>query len=158
MRKRILFYVGLLVTLFVFAGTIWAETSVQSQTRRYKRNMVCTVVREGIPVDPISGTVADVCPMGVLDGMTITKSDCSEDCDVTVYGLGSMAYWDSLGIARPVFGDQVTVEVRKVSLTADTYRYILMSLEYADGTSIDLRDPETGCPLWRPAGGVLPKK
>jgi hypothetical protein len=66
---------------------------------------------------------------------------------VTFYGLGPIRYWDSLSIERPVVGDTVAIEAKTVTLN-DAAVNIIVSLAYEDGSSIQLRDTETGCPLW----------
>lgn len=144
MRKNGIVYVVLVMALVALTASAWAETSGQLQTKRYQRNQVCTLVLDGVQDAPISGVVADVSPAGTLDGIMIDGEK--------YYGLGPVAYWDAAGVLRPDVGDEVEVQISKVLLSDGTARNILMSLTYTDRTEnnvIQLRNPETGCPLWR---------
>ena len=71
---------------------------------------------------------------------------------ITVYGLGPVSFWESEDVDRPVFGDRISVDVKKIVFSDSTFKYILMSLTYTDrlDVTIQLRSDVTGCPLWRP--------
>jgi hypothetical protein len=81
------------------------------------------------------------------DGLTLTKEGME---DMVVFGLGPVSYWNSFdpAVPRPSTGDVVTVEYKPVTF-GDVVKNILFSLAYEDGIKIQLRDPATGCPLWR---------
>lgn len=78
------------------------------------------------------------------DGLVIATSEGNID----VRGLGPVRYWNSLEISRPVVGDVVTVNGYMVDFTG-TVVNVLMSITLGDGTVVQLRDTETGAPLWR---------
>jgi len=65
----------------------------------------------------------------------------------TLYGIGPYWYWDQQGYTWPQVGDIVTGQGYTVDL-GGTERNILMSITTADGRSLQLRDPDTGRPLW----------
>lgn len=64
-----------------------------------------------------------------------------------VYGIGPIWFWESAGIAKPVVGDEITVSGYDVSFN-DNLRKIAMSVIVA-GNELQLRDAETGEPVWR---------
>ena len=68
--------------------------------------------------------------------------------NVNVVGLGPAHYWDSLGVTRPVVGDVITVNGFTVDFN-DTTVNVLMSVVLDGGVTVQLRDAETGMPLWR---------
>ncbi len=73
---------------------------------------------------------------------------------VTVYGMGPITYWNSLGIERPAVGDEVTIEAYEVKFSDGSVKNIAAKITINDETpqSIELRDKETGAPLWRSKG------
>ncbi len=77
------------------------------------------------------------------DGLVIATASGN----VTVTGLGSFTYWENLGLVKPVVGDTVSVEGYAVVYDTNTVN-VLMSITI-DGIKVQLRDPETGAPLWR---------
>lgn len=66
---------------------------------------------------------------------------------ITIYGLGPQRYWDEMGIDFPGVGETVQVlgHIRQLN---ETERYIAFSLT-TGGETIQLRDADTGRPLWR---------
>jgi len=76
------------------------------------------------------------------DGMTIA----TDTANITVDGLGPLYFWDSLDVARPTIGDFVEVTGFSVDYNGNTLN-ILMTVTI-DGQTVQLRDPETGLPLW----------
>jgi hypothetical protein len=97
-------------------------------------------ILEGVPFS-YTGTVISI---GLWrDGMVI--STVSED--ITVYGLGSWRYWDSLGVNMPDIGNVVTVNGFTVDFNGVS-KNVLMTV-IIDGVTVELRDSETGTPLWR---------
>lgn len=101
---------------------------------------ICATVLSGSEME-FCGVVTAVSSAGEGGGITIKLE---EGVGIIVNGLGPMSFWKQSGVARPKVGDQVCVVV--VTVLA---KNILMSLTYVeDGTSIEVRDPVTGCPLW----------
>jgi hypothetical protein len=76
----------------------------------------------------------------------------TETENVTVYGIGPIRYWDELGVVRPAVGDNVTVSGYAVDyngVVRNMATTITFSNDEGTETVVDLRDPETGAPLWR---------
>ncbi|WP_373500926.1 hypothetical protein [Desulfococcus sp.] len=91
---------------------------------------------------PITGTVKNVGPF--FEGLEI---DTGSDETITVYGIGPLFYWDSIGIARPVVGDVITVNGVDVAFSDGSTRTVAISITIGTDT-IPLRDEKTGLPLW----------
>ena len=106
--------------------------------------------REGTPRlnlfdgEPFSykGEVISIGSVG--GGMVIKKAD---DAEVTVYGIAPIWFWDCNNVSRPVVGDVIDITGYTVEYN-DLQRTIAASITI-DGDTIDLRDPDTGFPLWR---------
>jgi hypothetical protein len=161
MKTRISFMVSVVLALFVFAGTTLAETYSQNQTRsrnqnqnqnrRVKQSLKCLLVLNAAEVT-FTGTVSDV---GTFEGLKIDTEDktLGEEGIITVYGLGPVSFWEAQDVDRPVIGDPISVDVKKIVFSDLTFKYILMSLTYTEpeiDVTIQLRSDVTGCPLWRP--------
>jgi len=84
-----------------------------------------------------------VVTIGMGDGMVIAV----DGQNITIYGIGPYWYWNSQGVDRPMVGDQVEVSGYIVNYNG-VNRYIAMSVTVDEGT-VQLRDPETGAPLWK---------
>ncbi|MDZ7700111.1 MAG: hypothetical protein U5R49_25350 [Deltaproteobacteria bacterium] len=67
--------------------------------------------------------------------------------DVTIFGIGPIRYWESLEVDRPAVGDTITVSGYAVDYNG-VIRNIATTILIGDAT-VDLRDSETGAPLWR---------
>ena len=65
----------------------------------------------------------------------------------TVYGIGPVRYWDSQGMDRPEIGETVIIDARSVEFPVDV-KIIAVSITI-EGQTIQLRDPDSGSPLWR---------
>ncbi len=102
---------------------------------------IVNIFSDGVPVT-ISGVIAE----SSYDGTGVQIDTGTEV--ITVYGLGSYRYWDSLGVERPSVGDTVTVNGYEVTFSDGTVKIIAADVT-VDGQTIELRDPETGTPLWR---------
>ena len=100
---------------------------------------VCGNVLSGT-ADSFCGVITAVSSGGDDGGITIYVDGVG---DVSINGLGPMSLWTEAGVARPKVGDEVCVSVMTVLA-----KNILLSLTYADGTSIQVRDSGTGCPIW----------
>lgn len=73
------------------------------------------------------------------------------DTTVTIYGVGPERYWDQVGVAKPQVGETITAEGYTVDYDG-VERNIVMTITVADET-VQLRDPDTGAPLWRGPDG-----
>lgn len=96
-------------------------------------------ILEGIPFS-YTGTVITVGIPG--EGMVIA----TDSENVTIFGLGPQSYWDNVGVERPAIGDVVEVNGYAVDFNGEI-RNIAMNMT-VNGEFIQLRDPETGRPLW----------
>jgi len=96
---------------------------------------------EGTPFT-VTGDVVTAVAGG---GLELAPED--ETANVIVYGIGSVRYWDSLGIDHPCVGDTLTVDGYTVDYNGEM-RNIAVTITI-DGVTVELRDPDTGAPLWR---------
>lgn len=99
------------------------------------------IIPEGTPTD-ISGTVYAAATWG--GGLQVD----TETEIVTIYGLGPVWYWERADIERPAVGEPITVSAVEVTFSDGTTRLIAIAVTI-EGATIDLRDPDTGTPLWR---------
>ncbi len=98
----------------------------------------CIVLTDGTPF-AYAGTIIE---MVRGDGFVLA----TETGNVTVYGLGPTSYWTTLGLDKPAVGDAV-----EVSGFAVDFNGVVRNIAFAivvDGQAIQLRDEETGQPLW----------
>jgi hypothetical protein len=100
-------------------------------------SVICTgedVTLEGIVTDANTGS-----------GLEISGTD-------TVYGIGPYWFWENAGMIRPVTGDEVSVNAKKVTFNETTIRIIAMSITVNGGNELQLREPCVvdvgGWPLW----------
>ena len=75
----------------------------------------------------------------------------TDNGNVTVYGIGPVKFWESIGITRPAVGDLVTVSGYTVDYDG-VDRNIAFTIQVGEEDPVELRDSETGLPLWRKAG------
>ncbi|MCF8128691.1 MAG: hypothetical protein K9N10_09265 [Deltaproteobacteria bacterium] len=80
-------------------------------------------------------------------GLELAPDPEDETANVIIYGIGSVRYWDSLGIDHPCVGDTLTVVAYPVDYNG-VLRNIAVTI-IIDGVPVELRDPDTGAPLWR---------
>ncbi len=71
--------------------------------------------------------------------------------NVQIYGIGPVFYWTSQNVDYPVIGDTLTAKGFTVNYNG-VDQNVAMSITI-DGSTIDLRDPVTGAPLWRGGSG-----
>jgi hypothetical protein len=90
----------------------------------------------------ITGTVAGIGAYG--GGIQI---DTGTEI-VTVYGVGPLFYWESLGVARPGIGEAITVNAVEVTFSDESTKIVALSIIIGEET-LQLRDEATGVPLWR---------
>ena len=103
-------------------------------------------ILEGTPFTITGDVVSIVLGEGV---------DLSTDSgDVTIYGIGPVRYWDSedVDVPRPGVGETITVTGYTVDYNGVS-RNIAMEIAVEGGVTVELRDPDTGVPLWRGSGG-----
>ena len=112
--------------------------------RNYKGN------KEGTPrYNIFDGTLfyyteGEIISIGSVGGGMVIKAD---DEEVTVYGIAPIWFWDCKNITRPEVGDVIDINGYTVEYN-DLQRNIAASITI-DGETIDLRDSDTGFPLWR---------
>lgn len=75
----------------------------------------------------------------------------AEDSTYTIYGIGPDWYWEAQDAYRPVVGDTITVYGFVVDYNG-VERYIATIITVG-GMDVQLRDLETGAPLWRGGRG-----
>lgn len=100
-------------------------------------------ILDGTPFD-VTGEVVST---DVRDAMVLATASG----DVTIYGTGPDRYWEETGVDFPSVGETVQATGYIVDLN-DTQRYIAFTVVIGDD-SIQLRDTETGRPLWRGGHG-----
>ena len=107
------------------------------------------------------GKRAGIPPINIFDGIPFTYSGKvmrigygragmtieTEGGEVVIYGIGPLWFWDCKDSSRPVVGDMIEVSGYLVEYN-DVQRNIATSVTI-DGEIIELRDTETGAPLWR---------
>jgi hypothetical protein len=107
----------------------------------------------GIPIHVISdgepflysGDVSEFVEGG---GIVIATTEYG---DQTIYGIGSVRYWDSLGVDRPGVTDTIDVEGYNVEYSEGVFRNIATIITVG-GVEVPLRDSD-GVPLWRGGNG-----
>ncbi len=68
--------------------------------------------------------------------------------NVELHGIGPFRFWHRMEPERPAAGDKI----KAIGFAVDfdgTIINVLMSLVLEDGTTVQLRDPDTGAPMWR---------
>lgn len=98
-------------------------------------------IYDGRPFTYTGGVVELVPGQGLL---IATESEGN----VTVYGIGPIRYWESVGVTRPAVGESITVDGYEVNYNGEI-RNIATTIILVDGTEVKLRDLDTGAPLWR---------
>jgi len=99
--------------------------------------------------EPFSFT-GEIIEMGVPgNGFVLaTASD-----NVTIFGIGPVRYWQSLGLEQPTVGETITVTGYTVNFNG-TLKNIAFTITVG-GIEVQLRDPETGKPMWRNFGSKV---
>lgn len=105
----------------------------------WKRPGPITDILDGTPF-AVTGEVVSASERDTL--VLVTASG-----DVTICGTGPDRFWEEAGVDYPGVGETVTATGMIVDLN-DTQRHIAFDMVIQDD-SIQLRDPETGLPLWR---------
>jgi len=101
--------------------------------------------------DILGGTpfmyTGDVVSLVFGQGLLLALSDGT---NVTVYGIGPVRYWESVGVDRPAVGETVIADGYTVDYNGEL-RNIAMRITVGPDT-VELRDLDTGMPLWRGGG------
>jgi hypothetical protein len=105
-------------------------------------------ITAGVPFTYTGTVVSYVQGEGLI--LDITTAEDVEPVEVVISGIGPEFYWESLGVARPVAGDIITVSGYTVEYDGVAVN-IATEIILADGTVVTLRD-EDGAPLWRKSG------
>ena len=71
----------------------------------------------------------------------------TDDGNINLSDLGPAPYWEESGLVFPKAGDQIQATGYVVEIDG-TDRYIPTAITI-DGETLELRDSETGKPLWR---------
>ncbi len=81
---------------------------------------------------------------------------------VVISGIGPQRYWDLMEVSRPDVTDVITVEGYTITVGELAFN-VAFKITFEDevgepGANIQLRDPDTGLPLWRKAKLKMNKK
>ena len=128
------------ILVLLVATAAFAAEMNSHRNRQHHTKPICSKVLDS-EQETFTGTVANI------GKGTCIVLELEDETQVKIFGFGPNWYWESLGIERPGIGDVVTITVYAVPF-ADAVRYVAASVTSGDQT-IQLRDPETGCPLWR---------
>ena len=108
--------------------------------REGRRGMPLANILDGVPFT----YTGDVISVGYFGSGTVIAT---EDGEITLYGLGPLWFWNTQEIARPEVGNLIEVSGYTVEYN-NIQRNVVASITI-DSETIELRDPETGAPLWR---------
>jgi hypothetical protein len=137
-----IFAVTTILVLLVATAAFTAEMN-SHRNRQHHTKPICSKVLDS-PQETFAGVVADI------GGKNCVVLEVEGE-QVKIYGLGPNWYWEANEIEKPGVGDLVTVTAYAV-VFLDATRYVASSVTIAENTAeeqmIQLRDPETGCPLW----------
>jgi hypothetical protein len=132
---------SLIIVLLLVMVSLTAYAGNGTPKREHTRSEDCSNILSGTLVT-IPGVVISI---GNHDGLLLDTTNGH----VTVYGIGPEWYWEDKEVDRPEIGDVVKVVAYAV-LFSDGTRYVASSVTIGADT-LKLRDPQTGCPLWRGA-------
>jgi len=107
----------------------------------------------GGPIHDIFAGTPFECEGTVIDyafGNGLTLSVLGDD-NYIIYGIGPERFWENLGLYRPAVGDAIAVEGYAVDFNGEI-RNIATFVTLESGEEVNLRDSETGRPLWRAPG------
>ena len=137
--------ISIVIMVMLLAVTATAFAKAQAPKKlRYQKN-ACLNLEMGTELE-ITGTVVSI---GGKAGLVIEVAGGTQ---VTIDGIGPAWYWEANNIDRPEIGETIIANVYEVPFS-DATRNLAVSITILgpDATSetIQLRDPESGCPLWR---------
>ena len=130
------------ILVLLVATVVFAAEMNSHQNRQHHTKPICSKVLDSLQ-ETFTGTVANI---GKGTCIVLEYDDGTQVTQVKIYGLGPNRYWESLGMEKPEIGDVVTITAYAVPFF-DATRYVAASVTIGEDT-IQLRDPETGCPLW----------
>ncbi len=136
-RKTLATGMTLVIFVLLMTGSVWAGRGLGSGGGAGPAN----VIFNGVPTE-FSGTVMTVGTFGQP-----YQIDTGTEI-INVYGFGPVKFWNSLGVASPMVGEEVLIEAYEVTFSDGSSRLIAVSVSM-DEDSVVLRDPDTGVPLWR---------
>ena len=76
------------------------------------------------------------------------KLSLADGSTADIFGIGPIWYWQLNSVDRPTVGEEVSVSGFTVEYNEGVFRNIAMTIT-VDGEAVQLRDPNTGYPLWR---------
>ena len=129
-----------LLLLLLLSFTAYAGNVKGNLKRAHGEANPCSNVLSGT-LETLTGTVINI---RNHDGLVI---DLTNNGQVTIYGIGPEGYWEANDMERPEIADSATVVAYAVPFSDET-RYVASSITIGSKT-LQLRDTETGCPLWR---------
>ncbi|MGA1868355.1 MAG: hypothetical protein ACMUJM_07390 [bacterium] len=114
-----------------------------------------TRLLEGEPVE-VSGVVASVQSNGVV------VIDTGDEQLVPVYGLGPQWYWEAFEVSSPELNDPISIIGRELTFSDGSSKIVAFTVTLTVDDDVDvtieLRDSETGTPLWRQTRGKQQKQ
>lgn len=131
--------VATLLLLLLFSFAAYAGNGKGNFKRGHGEVKACSNGLSGTS-ETLTGIAIGI---GNHDGLVVDTNNGP----VTIYGIGPEWYWEANSVDRPEIGDSVTVVAHAV-LFSDETRYVASSITIGSDT-LQLRDTETGCPLWR---------
>ena len=101
-----------------------------------------------------TGTVVE-CNDG--QGLALYLGEGEDGFSVAISGIGPQRFWDIKDMERPCVGDNIIVTGYTINYN-ELELNIAFTITFEDESSIELRDPDTGLPLWRKAKLKVNKK
>ena len=126
------------ILVLVVATVAFAAETNSRQNHQRQRDSLCSKVFNSTQ-ETFAGVVADI------GGKNCVVLEVEGE-QVKIYGLGPNWYWEANEIEKPEVGDLVTITAYAV-VFLDATRYVAASVTIGEDI-LQLRDPETGCPLW----------
>ncbi len=74
--------------------------------------------------------------------------DLGDGSFLTVYGIGSQRFWDTLGVESPQVGEEIGVTYCIIEFSDGSSKAIATSVAVGEDWVL-LRDPDSGAPVWR---------
>jgi hypothetical protein len=130
------------ILVLIVATVVFAAETNSRQNRQHQSEPICSKVLNS-QQETFTGTVADI---GKKNCAVLEYQVGDEVKQVKIYGLGPNWYWEANEMEKPIVGDLVTITAYAV-VFLDATRYVAASVMIGEDI-LQLRDPETGCPLW----------
>jgi hypothetical protein len=103
-----------------------------------------------------TGIVTD-CNDGQGLVLSVTDPDSGSSSEIVILGIGPQRYWDLMGVSRPDVTDVITVKGYTITVGELAFN-VAFEITFEGEEPIQLRDPDTGLPLWRKAKLKMNKK